>query len=484
MAGAIALLILFLYVFLSAVMPGLALITCPLATALCVFLGVGYHDNIIAISVAIIFIPVVLLSIILIRRESDDEEHWPRRAAKWSLAILISAAVLLLLVPLAQFGLSPAIFLLTIFISFIIRYKIIARYSLALYVFSSIGASIRQNLPLATALDSAAADMRDIRGRTLRRISHWLSQGYSISESLRQGYPKCPGQYVAMVSAGETSGQLGDVMRSIEADILYQNEQRIRIKPVELAYPLTILAIAFVFMCGLVRFILPKLFEVIHEMAEGAVLPKATQILVGITGWFTYRYGWMWLFGVVAVWLFLYIRSCFRRRRIEKPYLLSCMGDFFKWYLPGLHFFELNYSMVQVVGLLKSSLNSGHTVNRAIAGALSLDINICFKAKLRRWLGLVEQGGSVSESARKCGLPNSIVWAFDDKLNRANTPVILEMLEEFYRSNYSYKINLVRFVMFPVTILMLGCVVAFVVYSVFAPLVQIIYVLASDITPV
>jgi type II secretory pathway component PulF len=159
------------------------------------------------------------------------------------------------------------------------------------------------------------------------------------------------------------------------------------------------------------------------------------------------------------------------------------MGDYIKWHLPILHSFEKNYSLVQVIELLRLSLNSGCTVNEAIANTLNLDLNNCFRERLKGWLRKVEQGDNISDAARKCKLGSSLAWAFDEKVNQGNTPVILETLENFYRLNYSYSVNLARYIMWPCVILAMGLIVGFVVFAVFSPGIYIINVLSGSIVP-
>ena len=76
------------------------------------------------------------------------------------------------------------------------------------YVITTIGASMRQNLPLPMALEMAAVGQDYKRADILRNIKKWLVEGYSLSESLRRGYPKCPGYIMSMVAAGERIGQI------------------------------------------------------------------------------------------------------------------------------------------------------------------------------------------------------------------------------------------------------------------------------------
>ena len=49
------------------------------------------------------------------------------------------------------------------------------------------------------------------------------------------------------------------------------------------------------------------------------------------------------------------------------------------------------------------------------------------------------------------------------------------MIELFYRSNYSYRVNLARIVLWPCVTVIMACIVAFVAYAIFSPMVAVIY---------
>ena len=130
--------------------------------------------------------------------------------------------------------------------------------------------------------------------------------------------------------------------------------------------------------------------------------------------------------------------------------------------------------MVQTVELLRLSLNAGCTVNDAIANTLDLDVNNSFRKRLQKWLAKVEAGDNIAAAAKESGLGSTLAWAFDDKVNQGNTISILETLESFYRSNYSYYVNLARFIMWPCVTIIMGIMVGFVVFAIFSPGIAVI----------
>jgi len=59
----------------------------------------------------------------------------------------------------------------------------------------------------------------------------------------------------------------------------------------------------------------------------------------------------------------------------------------------------------------------------------------------------------------------------------------LETLESFYRSNYSYSVNLARFILWPCVTLIMGAIVGFVVLAIFSPGISVITYMATQVNP-
>lgn len=466
--------------------PAIGFLTAP-------FIAVGFayiarnSDDEVGVLAPVLF--VVAMASVAASPYGAATKEWYHRAA-WLLLIWL-ALMLVLAVALVGFHAAgagvilPVLFILGMIAIFVssIGYGFASRRAAAMNVFSTIGASMRQNLPLPMALDCAAAGREDATARILRRIKTWMVKGHPLSEAISRGYPQCPSRALALLSAGERIDQLPAAVAAVEADMKSRAMERAKLRPVHPAYPVIMLIILFLFTMGLLRFVLPSFKTVLHEMTEGQ-LPVATRTLIRIMqpvmsgdGLFLI----VFLTAMVATGLWAY--GAWRRRRPERPYLLSRLGDSLRWRLPILHWFERNRAMVQVVELLQMSLNAGCPVNDAIRGTLRLDVNLCFRRRLACWLQRVERGEAIGDSARRCGLGNALAWAFNGGQETGNTPAVLEMLEAHYRSNYSYRVNLARFILWPVGIIMLGATVGFVVFAVFSSLVATLSQLAANVYP-
>jgi len=476
-------LVLVLYIYLGWKQPAIALVTSPFVAGTILVVGAVEESAAVVIAPAI-FVATIIA--VLMSKHEPDSEQWPQVIAKW---ILILFVFLLLSVTLGvafgPLGVSGIVFVVLL-IGSIIAYGLTSRLATDTYIISTIGSIMRQNLPLSMALESAAGGRADNRSRILIGIQKWLVQGYSLSESIKRGYPKCPGYAVAMIAAAERINQLPLAIQAIETDMLVKADERRKIRPVHPLYPVILMVFMFFMLSGLMAFVIPSFKTALIEMVDETTLPAATQFLMGITSFVLIEFAWLtWplliILIIAIIPISIYIK--FRPRRPHEPYLLSRMGDFVKWYLPVLHNFEKNYSLVHVVELLRLSLNAGCAVDKAIKNTLGLDVNNRFRKRLQRWLDKVERGDNIATAVRKSKLGSPLAWAFDEKVNQGNTITILETLESFYRSNYSYSVNLARFIMWPCLILVMGAIVGFVVYAIFSPGIVIIERLSDIVIP-
>ncbi len=171
----------------------------------------------------------------------------------------------------------------------------------------------------------------------MQRISQWLTQGYPLSESLRRGYPRCPGYALAMVAAAERIQQVPQAVAGIEAQLAEKSRETRKFQPVNLAYPLVLTLMVFSVMSGMMIFVLPQFESIYHDL--GQPLPAITRGIFLISDSF---YGL--IFVVLGIVILVVVPSAlylkFRPRRPERAYAVSRIGDFFKWHFPVLRWFE------------------------------------------------------------------------------------------------------------------------------------------------
>jgi len=418
-------------------------------------------------TVWLVLVPVVLA--ILLTRGSPDRDEWPQKTAKW-LLVPIACWMALPWLLMAFGGAVPGLVVAALLAGMVLRYLSSSMRAKAHYVVSTLAACTRQSMPLPEGIEAAVAGRTDKRAWLLRRIHVLLSQGVSLSDAVRRGYRGCPAHVVATLEVAERIGQVPQALERLEADLRADVRRASRPRPLPPWYPVLVLLVAFGLLGAVFVWVVPAYRKICAEM--GFRLPPSTETVIDI-----WRSGGdlvglaIFLGGVIGVPMGIY--AMFRPRRPREPRALSRLGDLLKWHLPVFRWFERNQGMLRTVEALRMSLAAGLTLDRAIDSTLTLDVNGWYRRRLWRWSERVERGGDVSASARACRIGRPIAWAFDQRVNPGGAPAVLEMLEDVFRHNYSYRANLVRFIGWPGVVVLLAAVVGYVVYALYMPMIRI-----------
>ena len=160
MLEVIAIIVLVVYTYLGFKKPAIALLTSPFIALSIFIIAEAESAGAMVIAPFIFFGTVISVSI---SKRDPDSERWPQIYAKWSLIIFLCLlCTVTLVVAFESVGVFALIFFI-IFISFGIAHNLTEQHATATYIVSTIGSSMRQNLPLPMALESAASGRSDKR---------------------------------------------------------------------------------------------------------------------------------------------------------------------------------------------------------------------------------------------------------------------------------------------------------------------------------
>ncbi|MEN6308200.1 MAG: type II secretion system F family protein [Anaerohalosphaeraceae bacterium] len=404
----------------------------------------------------------------------DKENGYPRWRvfARWTAAILL--LIILLTVLILCFNIFGVIFS-AMLIAGVIHYFSVSRYNNVLEFVSIIGSAMRQNLPLPAALRAAAAGRSDKMSFIFCQTSKWLTQGYSLAQAVRRGYPRCLPEVLLAIESAEKLNQLPNILISLEKDLVNQSDETRKIRPSSPWYPVIVMILICSIVLGLCIFIIPTFSEVITDMSDGkANLPPSTQLLMTVSRNLLHPEIYFILGLVVELAVFVWAYYFFRTRIAYKKGWFLNIFDRIRWYWPLHRQLERKSSMLRLVEILRAGIHAGRPLDQILDAAAELKINVCFQKRIACWLQRIRQGENPSDSARFCGIGQGIAWAMDSDLNPGQTPVLLETLEEVYRSEMNYIGNLIRAILWPFLILGMGLFVGFIVYSMFMPIVSVI----------
>lgn len=487
----IAIVVLVLFIYLTIKRPGTALLVyIPLCIGyflLAIFFdeaNISRHNIVYIASAIIIFLITPLF--VWLWGGDQFKDHWKRSVGKVIFLSMLVFCGIALCFPafMSLVGVYFLFFLAFLIVSISSFAKSTKRANLA-FVITTIGASLRQNLPLPAALYSAATGQPYIRKVILEKIADWITQGFSLADSLKNGYPKLPANILSQIRQAEKINQLPQAIKSIEDDLVREADESKNIGPVKpFLYVSLIFIIASFIITGISLFVMPKYTEVLREMSSNN-LPPATTALMQFSTYMFFSEGRLILSGIFILMLFsiiIDVRTRFRTRNPEKPFLASKIKDWIRWHTPIVHWYEFNYSALSLVELLRHSVNAGIPTDQAFKNSTSLDLNFCFKKRLIRLSHELEQGHSVASSIIIHKLPKPIAWAYQSANDQERLGKVFELLENFYRSNYSYMVNMAKYILTPLSVIAIGLFVGFICYAIFSPIVLIIETLV-DLAP-
>ena len=187
--------------------------------------------------------------------------------------------------------------------------------------------------------------------------------------------------------------------------------------------------------------------------------------------------------GLTFIVMPMWIYTMFRPRRPHDPYLLSTWGDWLRWHVPFLGVFERRASLQQVAEILQLGLRAGSPLDRTLAAAAELDVNIVYRRRLRKWHDGVEAGQDAAGAARASRVGESLAWAFDAEINPAGASAVLESIHGACVADSGLRRNVARNVFWPVMMMLVAMMVGFVVFAIMMPTAIMIQTVMPDTIP-
>ena len=126
-----------------------------------------------------------------------------------------------------------------------------------------------------------------------------IGGGKNLSDALAE-YPQVfDVVFVNLIRAGEYSGKVGDVLRSITANLKWQDEQAALIKKLVM-YPMFVGSVVMLVVLFLMTYLVPQLVSFIANM--GQELPIHTKVLLAVSDFFV---SFWWLVMITPILLFV-----------------------------------------------------------------------------------------------------------------------------------------------------------------------------------
>lgn len=323
---------------------------------------------------------------------------------------------------------------------------------------------IDAGLPLTRSL-AAISDQTDHpelkKAATL--VQGEVESGVALSTAM-SNYPKVfPELMVAMVSAGEAGGGLGESLAQVAT--MYEKSAKLRAKIVSaLFYPVVVLALAGILITGMLLFIVPIFAGVFESL--GGELPLPTRVLMGVAAFL--KVGLIPL--IIAA---IAGRIVWKRKFAERPEVRSRI-DPIKLKIPIIGRFAQDIALARVNRTLGSLLGTGIPLLGALEIAANTSGNYVYLDALEQTREGVRTGRSLSDGINRSDVfPPLMKQMVSTGEESGSLPDLLGKVADFYDESVSTRSETITSVIEPLLLVFLGIIVAGMVISLYLPMFSV-----------
>lgn len=317
-------------------------------------------------------------------------------------------------------------------------------------------ALISAGIPVTEALSV----LRDGQGKkekqVLLELQSTIEAGHGISESFRKS-GEFPSFFCALLQVGELSGTLPDQL-SLAATCYKKEAALMQNLRLALLYPLTVLLFAVLVSVLVLAFLLPS-FALLFE-ALAVPLPGVTRAALA-AGLFLQKHGI-----IVLVVILSFLWGLFRWTRTEKG----------KEKTDALLFrsaFVRKTILVRFTRALSALLESGVTLSEALKQTALMENNLTASREIFKWAAAVEKGGDFPKLVTESGWTgNAFPRMLRAGMESGQLPLFLKHAAEWISGDVDMKLRHFRKMAEPVLLLVVGAMVAALVFSVIIPVFQ------------
>ncbi|MHC4556738.1 MAG: type II secretion system F family protein [Planctomycetota bacterium] len=337
---------------------------------------------------------------------------------------------------------------------------------------------------LSTLQDAGLPILRSLRileeqqkSGTFKRVIGYVADdiegGSTLSEALGRNPRAFDRLLVSMVAAGETGGVL-DLILSRVADFM-EKAQKLKSRVISaMIYPAVVLSAAFLILLGLMVFVVPQFETALSEMTEGQELPKITQVVLAISAWIAFDYGWIVLLGVPFATIFMI-------RVIRKFRPGRLVLDTIKLKLPVIGQLASRVSVTRWTRTLGTLISAGVPILDAINVTRETAGNEVFANMLNNVHNSIRQGDTFAGPLRQSKTVDLIV---SNMVAVGEETGDLDKMLLKVADNYDEQVDVLvaslMSMLEPIMIIVLGGIVMTIVLAIFAPMIQIITTLSSS----
>lgn len=315
-------------------------------------------------------------------------------------------------------------------------------------------------LTAGMTLDEALGVLvRRMKHPKLQSLSQSLHQalvdGRSLSQAMRD-FPRIFSPlYVNLVSAGEASGALPDILKRLVAHLADVKALQDRVKQA-LVYPAVLVVAGIGLIVIFMTVMVPKLTTFFK--GTGQPLPAATQLLVSANQMLV---SYWWVAGVVGAGLYMAFKIFTRSREGRKAW------DYFTWRLPVYSRIIRYRFYAQFARTLGTLMENGVTLLRALELLEEISGNEYIRQRMVAVRAAVVDGATLSTALGEQGVfPELFIdmMAVGEQSGRFGGT--MHMIGDVYERELDGQIKIVSTLIPPMVMIVIAAIVGLVVYGI------------------
>ena len=291
-----------------------------------------------------------------------------------------------------------------------------------------------------------------------------IEAGKLMSQAMSQFPRVFDSVFVSLVRAGEQTGKLTDVFENLSRSLRWQDELASETKKL-LIYPVMLLVLVVAVSLFLLIYLVPQLVGVLRTMRVD--LPIQTRILIAVSD-FALQYWWLLIVLPVAAFAGL---SAWVRTDPRARYLL----DLAKLRVPVVGPLLQKIILARFANFFGLMYQSGISILDAIRTSEGIVGNAVIAEGLRRAWQQINAGDALSDSFQKLGLfPPLVIRMFRVGETTGALDTALFNINYFYGRDVREGVDKALKVMGPALNVMLGVLMALILFSILTPIYEMI----------
>lgn len=325
----------------------------------------------------------------------------------------------------------------------------------------------RSGIPLERAVSILFVQTKEKHlKQALSKMYIDMVKGTSFKKTLSRHPHVFPEDYIAMIEAGEKSGQLAYVLEQL-ADLQEKNLATLKKLQSAMTYPFTVMFFTLLVNYAVFKWVLPNFVDIFNNM--DMELPVLTKIIIAIVEFM--QTPWFW----VSILICLFVVVMIIARIMSEPHVRR-IADEILLSIPWIGKLIRQVVFIRTFRVFATMLSSGVTVSNALKSVSRTSRNQVYYSAFKNMVSLVERGSSLPDCfEREKSLFPMIVRQMILIGDETGEPEItMNLMADFYEAELDHALESISVFVEPFLIGIMGIIVGFVVLAIFVPIYNMI----------